>query len=318
MRKDDTDSYGADQIDEEDPFAQPEDTAPATTAPADDPTGINSNPYGPEGSTAPWAAGEDHPQSDYYPGWHWDANMGRYMKDQDQTPDEVIPTETNVDTTPAATTPAATTKAATGAAATIPAAVPSGGLPVPTATATTATVPRVSTATNPNQAFNDSIRKNLLDAIGKSSRDVSPDDPEVAPAILANKVTNERSLEQERNDIAERLGTQGLSGSGALDTQMQAARERAGSSEGTFAGNALMTEAQGRRSELVALLGQSAGVLNADEQRQLQGKIADLDAFLRQEGITNQNTQYYDQLGLSAAEFQALLNRQAVVDALGG
>jgi hypothetical protein len=172
------------------------------------------------------------------------------------------------------------------------------------------------TANVGTDAFSQSIRDALLKELGQGP--VSADDPTIAPAIAANRVATERGLADERNQIAERMNAQGAANSGALDTQMQAARERATTGESQFSGNAVMQQAQSRRQELVNLLQTGAGVMNADQSRQLQGKIADLDAFLRQQGITNQNQQFNDQLGLSAAEFQALMNRQAVLDAQGG
>jgi hypothetical protein len=172
------------------------------------------------------------------------------------------------------------------------------------------------TANAGTDAFSQSIRDALLKELGQGP--VSADDPTIAPAIAANRVATERGLADQRNQIAERLNAQGMGNSGSLDTQMQAARERATTGEAQFSGNAVMQQAQSRRQELVNLLQTGAGVMNADQSRQLQGKIADLDAFLRQQGITNQNQQFYDQLGMSAAQFEQLMNEQAVRDSMGG
>jgi hypothetical protein len=166
-----------------------------------------------------------------------------------------------------------------------------------------------------NSAFSDSIRAALLKALGQGP--VSADDPDIAPAITANRVATERGLADQRDQIAERLNAQGLAGSGSLDQQMQAARERATTGEAQFSGNAVLDQAKARRQELTTLLQTGAGVMSGDDQRALQGKIADLDAFLREQGITNQSGQFYDQLGMTAAQFEALLNEQSVRDALG-
>jgi hypothetical protein len=171
------------------------------------------------------------------------------------------------------------------------------------------------TANVGTDAFSQSIRDALLKELGQGP--VSADDPTIAPAIAANRVATERGLADERNQIAERMNAQGAANSGALDTQMQAARERATTGEAQFSGGAVMQQAQARRQELVNLLQTGAGVMNADQSRQLQGKIADLDAFLRQQGITNQNQQFYDQLGVSVPEFEQMMNEQAVRDSLG-
>lgn len=50
--------------------------------PSNDPTGLGSTPYDPKtGSPAPVDPKTGAPQSDFYPGWHWDANLARYVKD---------------------------------------------------------------------------------------------------------------------------------------------------------------------------------------------------------------------------------------------
>jgi hypothetical protein len=178
------------------------------------------------------------------------------------------------------------------------------------------TPPSVSTPIDPAvTAYNQSIRNALLSAI--NSPGVTMDDPDIAPAIQANRVSNQRMLEQQREAIAERLNAQGMSGSGAMDQQMAQAFQQTGEREGTFAGNAVLQQALARRQQLVALLGTGANVLTADEARQAQLKIADLDAYLRQQSITNQNQQSNDQMGLTGAYYQALLKQQQVRDLLG-
>jgi hypothetical protein len=174
----------------------------------------------------------------------------------------------------------------------------------------------VSTPVDPaTLAYNQSIRNALLSAI--NSPGVTMDDPDIAPAIQANRVANQRMLEQQREAIAERLNAQGMSGSGAMDQQMAQAFQQTGERQGQFAGNAVLQQALARRQQLIALLGTGSSVLTADEARQAQLKIADLDAYLRQQSITNQNQQSNDQMGLTGAYYQALLKQQQVRDLLG-
>ncbi len=146
---------------------------------------------------------------------------------------------------------------------------------------------------------------------------MSADDPNISPAIAANRVATQRGLAEQRNAIAERLNAQGLTGSGSLDQQMQAAMERATTGEAQFAGNAVLNQAISRRQELVNLLSMGSTIMSADDARALQGRIADIDAYLRQQSVTNQNTQANDQMGLTGAYYTALLNNQAIRDMLG-
>ena len=197
----------------------------------------------------------------------------------------------------------------------------SAGTSSPTASSSTytpqGTPPTVSDPAQnaSNTTFGNSMRDWLVKALNQGP--VSVNDPEIAPAVLANRMATERGLQDQRSAIAERMNAQGLTGSGALDTAMQAAQERASSGEAQFSGNAVLDQAKARRQELVNLMQTGAGIMNADEARALQGKIADLDAYLREQSITNQNTQFYDQLGLSAAQWQALMN-SGIFNSLGG
>jgi hypothetical protein len=165
------------------------------------------------------------------------------------------------------------------------------------------------------QAFAKQIRDALTAALG--AKPVDESDPDIAGAIAANRNAGQRSLQQERDQIAERLNAQGLVGSGSLDQQMQAAQERTGTAQAQFAGNAVLNQALARRKQLTDLLTLGSNVMSSDQSRALQAKIADLDGFLRQQSITNQNNQFNDQLGLTAAQFQALMNRYALSAALG-
>jgi hypothetical protein len=67
-----------------------------------------------------------------------------------------------------------------------------------------------------------------------------------------------------------------------------------------------------RRSALQNILSLYGGQLTAEQTRQLQSEIAAIDATLRNQGLVNQNAQFYDQLGLTAAEQEAILNAQLV------
>jgi hypothetical protein len=179
-----------------------------------------------------------------------------------------------------------------------------------------ATTVAATTQTPEQTAFAKTIRDALTAALGQGP--VSANDPDVAPAIAANRVATERALQEQRDAIAERLNAQGMGGSGALDQQMAQAFEKSGTQQGLFAGNAVFQEGLARRQQLVSLLQTGAGVLNADDAQALQAKIADLDAYLRQQSITNQNNQANDSMGLTGAYYQALLQQMANNNLMGG
>lgn len=286
-------------------------------APAD-PGPIPTNPDGSQvGGGTPWEEGASAPSS-APPGYHWDANLAMFQ------PDDAAPDTGGGATPPPVETPPPTSGGApppqTAPPPTVaPPAVPSGGTSggeqAPAAGGPTP--PQVYQPPSADQsAFGKAIRDALLKALGQPN--VTADDPEIAPAIAANRVATERSLQQQRDAIAERLNAQGMGGSGALDQQMAQAFENSGTQQGLFAGNAVLQQATARRQQLMSLLQTGAGIMNADEAQALQAKIADLDAFLRQQTITNQNTQFNSGLNLSAEQFRRLLERQTILDATGG
>lgn len=163
--------------------------------------------------------------------------------------------------------------------------------------------------------FGDDIRRQLLALLNQAP--VDQNDPDIAGAISANKVATERSLSQENDQIAEQAYAQRLGGAGSTQASLQAARERTGAGQGQFAGNLVAQQATARRSQITQLLQVGAGVMTADQQQQLQLELAKMDAILRQQSITNQNTQANDQLGYQYDTFQANMNRNSVLDAMG-
>ncbi len=165
-----------------------------------------------------------------------------------------------------------------------------------------------------NQFGND-IRTQLLALLNQAPVDAS--DPDIAPAIAANKVSSERSLQAENDQIAEAAYAQHLGGAGSTQAAMQAARESTGANEGSFSGNLVAQQALARRNQITQLLQVGAGVMTADQQQALQAQLANLDAMLRQESISNQNAQYYSGLDLNANQFDVTANRNAVLDAMG-
>lgn len=198
-----------------------------------------------------------------------------------------------------------------GSTGSVASTVPSGTSNIQTASATGA--PQIGAPQN--SAFSQMIRDQITELLHQAP--VSAEDPDIAPAISANRVAQERSLQDERNQIAESNYAQHLSGSGTADAQFQAARERTGVSEGQFSGNLVAQQALARRNQITQVLQIGAGVMTADQQQQLQRELANMDAILRQQQITNQNNQFNDQLGVNIGEFQANLNRQSVLDAMG-
>jgi hypothetical protein len=175
---------------------------------------------------------------------------------------------------------------------------------------------------------------------------VTAQSPEVAPAIAANKLSEQRGMERGRALLAEQAAGGGTDASGGFNTGVLGLNQQRAQNEGQFAGNAVMSAAQQQRNDLTSALSLAGGMLSQQDQLAAQAKLAELDAQLRREGLSAQtslgqqdiglrqqlgegslnlgllsalmgNQVQNSSLGLQAGLGTANLNQQAVLSALG-
>jgi hypothetical protein len=147
--------------------------------------------------------------------------------------------------------------------------------------------------------------------IDQYGRPVTPDDPIIKAQTDAFRAQQTRGAEQGQAKLAEANAYKGTP-TGTRDAGTQAGYEAAALNTGNFQANQMFQEQTQRRSALQNILSLYGGQLTAEQTRQLQSEIAAIDATLRNQGLVNQNAQFYDQLGLTAAEQEAILNAQLV------
>lgn len=168
-------------------------------------------------------------------------------------------------------------------------------------------------SSNPrDQALYDQIQA----MIGSANQPVDPNDPIIKANTDAFRNEATRGARQGQAALAEQNAYRGIT-TGARDAGTAGLYENAGRSTADYQGQQLTNERTARRNQLQQALSISLGQNNADQTRELQAEIAAIDAQLRQQGVTNQNNQFYDSLGLSAAEQQALLNSQLLNQMIG-
>lgn len=134
--------------------------------------------------------------------------------------------------------------------------------------------------------FTSQIRQMLMQRLGQASQPVSANDPTIDASVSAAKVEGERTGEQTRKALAERLYA---SGQGHLDTGAAAqgalaSQERMATGLGTLRAQLMQRELEGRRSEMQSLLQQALASGDAETARAIQMQIANLEATLRREG----------------------------------
>lgn len=212
----------------------------------------------------------------------------------------------------------------------------SGAAATPTPATAPAPVPAAQASVAPNSgtsAYNEQMRQILLSQIQGLKAPTTAEDPEVAPAIGAFNTQSQRDQATNRDALAERYYAQGDNGSalnsGGFNTSVQQGLEKSAGDRANFTGSTILAVAQQKRSQLQQMLTTATNAGLTDAAQQIQAKIAELDANLRQQGISNQasqftqsqgqqNSQFGDSLGLNYAQLIAQENRDALLAGLGG
>ena len=134
---------------------------------------------------------------------------------------------------------------------------------------------------------------------------VDPNDPVIRAQADAFAANQTRSSRDYLGDIAERGGAYAN-----LRGEQRMAAEKAGQNSGTFKAELMGREVAARRASIESALNGMRGMLTAEQQLGLQQQLALLDNSIKQQGlglegqqIGNQNTQYYDTLGLNSQKW---------------
>jgi hypothetical protein len=181
------------------------------------------------------------------------------------------------------------------------------------------------TSTDPLQQ---AMRAALLKAMGRNSADVSLDDPTLKGQADAYQVAARRGETRTRAAMAERAAASGTLHSGGFDTGVQGLSEQTGENIAGYGANLVGQELQNRRGALAQNLALANAIGARTEAMQLQAQIADIDAHLRAQAMTNQQGQFYaglqqnqgqyeDSLAYQYANLIAALNRQSMLAGLG-
>lgn len=152
---------------------------------------------------------------------------------------------------------------------------------------------------------------------------VDASNPDIAPEISAYNNQSTRDEQTNRDALAEQYYASGSTGgagldSGSFNTAKQAAAETSAGQRANFTGSAVFQEAQARRSQLSDLLKTATTYGLTSQAQQLQAEIAKIDASLQEQGLTQQNSQFGDNLGFSYANLLAQENRDALLAGLNG
>lgn len=154
--------------------------------------------------------------------------------------------------------------------------------------------------------YRNNVKQTVLSLIKSGSAPVDPNDPTITSATQAFRGEGERALALLREKQAEASRAGGRT-AGSEESAMKGGYEDLGNATGSYRANLQIQELNARRQQLMQAASIGAGVSNADDANALQSQIAAIDgqikelslksnANLTQQGITNQNTQFYDNL----------------------
>ena len=115
--------------------------------------------------------------------------------------------------------------------------------------------------------------------------EINPQDPNIRQQVDPYAAAQERQRRQYETSQAERLSTQGLGSSGAMDLERRRAMETAGQNTGAFESQLIGRELESRRNEISDALKSLGGMVESDQGRQLQRELAAIDAAIKREGI---------------------------------
>lgn len=180
-------------------------------------------------------------------------------------------------------------------------------------------------------AFQDALLKYL----GRSQETPSLDDPILRPQSELFRVQAQRDQEKNRRAAAERAAATGRSQSGYLDTMINQGVQNQRLATQQFNANLLGNELNKRREELQSALRIAQATGDAEAARELQSRLAQVQAQMQQQSLNLQgqlgfgdlalrallaemgNEQFYDQLGLNTVLGMEGLNQRALEIALG-
>jgi hypothetical protein len=192
-----------------------------------------------------------------------------------------------------------------------PGAAP-GGAPAPITTAqgvtgTQATVGATAAQGAPTTVAQ-SFQQSLINRL--NPQQASADSASINPAIQANRLSEQRGFDRNRNLLAERAAATGTNNSGGFESQLLGlAQDRAGR-ESAFAGDAVRQEQDRLDRNQNSAMGLSGSMLTGQQGLSQQMDLANLDATLRRAGMDLQGDLGRRDLDLRGELGRAGLNNQ--------
>jgi hypothetical protein len=176
----------------------------------------------------------------------------------------------------------------------------------------------------------------LLKYLNQSQQTPSLTDPILGPQAEVYRVQQQRNQERNRRSAVERASATGMNQSGYVDRQIDKGVQEQNFNTAAFNATLMGSELNRRRQELQSALQLARATGDAEAQRELQTRLAQVSAMMQQQGLNLQgqlgrgdlslrllqtllgNDQFYDQLGVNTSLNLENLNQNALKFATGG
>jgi hypothetical protein len=170
----------------------------------------------------------------------------------------------------------------------------------------------------------------LLKFMNQAQQTPSLTDPILGPQAEVYRVQQQRNQERNRRSAVERASATGMNQSGYVDRQIDKGVQEQNFNTAAFNATLMGSEMNRRREELQSALKLAQITGDAEAQRELQKRLAQVSAMMQQQGLNLQgqlgkgdlslrlmqmlmgNNQFYDQLGINTALNLEGLNQNAL------
>lgn len=189
--------------------------------------------------------------------------------------------------------------------------------------------------TAPTGSGSSLLDQKIQELLGRSTTPQATD-PDIAKPIAANRLSEQRSFDRDRQMLAERAHAQGTDASGGFETDLQGLTESRAGREGQFEGQLYADKSTQRIAELNQIISIYGNQLDAQTKNQIALEIAHLQAAaqsadlnlrstlgqggldLQKLALTLSNAQANNRLGFDYTQLQSDADAKAFAILYGG
>lgn len=184
----------------------------------------------------------------------------------------------------------------------------------PVATTTSYGVPASSAKTS--SPYDASLQKAIMSLLD-TPQTVDSQSLVNSPENDAFRLSQQRSQERDQAQLAEQASFEGWSDTGGEETARQGLRQQRGDAESQFVGQLAVSKMQENKDRLLAGIQAAMSAGQFQQAQELQLKLANLDAAIRRETLSQQGSQFDKGLGYQYTALNENANQAATRTLLG-